>query len=178
MNSKPTKYAFLIGVAYFCCMAVAHFFSIKVPVLFVYYNTPFYAYQDKIISFAVCAYVALFYAAARHRAIARDAIIVLGLTVLGLGAVNRSDALASVLAPGQSSLPYWLQTAAIGLYLITLTVLYAREMLIGPRCSGGFVRRWRSYSDSCCLLIRIIADVRPALRAGHAEPHRTLKFLY
>jgi hypothetical protein len=58
MNSKPTKYAFLIGVAYFCCMAVAHFFSIKVPVLFVYYNTPFHAYQDKIISFAVCAYVA------------------------------------------------------------------------------------------------------------------------
>ena len=99
MNSKPTKYAFLIGVAYFCCMAVAHFFSLKVPVLFVYYNTPFYAYQDKIISFAVCAYVALFYAAAQHRAIARHAIIALGLTVLGLSAVNRSDALASVLAP-------------------------------------------------------------------------------
>jgi hypothetical protein len=61
MNSKPTKYAFLAGVAYFCCMAFAHFFGVKVPVLFVYYDTPFYAYQDKIISFAVCAYIALFY---------------------------------------------------------------------------------------------------------------------
>jgi len=137
MNSKPTKYAFLIGAAYFCCMAVAHFFSIKVPVLFVYYNTPFYAYQDKIISFAVCAYVALFYAAAQHRAIARDAIVVLGLTVLGLSAVNRSDALACVLAPGQSSLPYWLQTAAIGLYLITLTVLYARDGRSAEQRAGG-----------------------------------------
>lgn len=137
MNSKPTKYTFLIGVAYFCCMAVAHFFGIKVPVLFVYYNTPFYAYQDKIISFAVCAYVALFYAAAQHRDIARYAIIVLGLTFLGLGAVNLSDALASVMAPGQSSLPYWLQTAAIGVYLITLTILYARDGRSAEQRGGG-----------------------------------------
>ena len=35
MNSQLTKYAFLAGAAYFCCMATAHFFSIKVPILFV-----------------------------------------------------------------------------------------------------------------------------------------------
>jgi len=126
-NSKPTKYAFLIGATYFCFMAVAHFFSIKVPILFVYYNTPFYAYQDKIISFAVCAYIALFCAAAQHRQVARHAIIVLGLTVLGLSAVNLSDDLASVMALGQSTLPYWLQTAAIGFYLVVLTVMYVRD---------------------------------------------------
>ena len=60
MNSQFTRYAFLAGAAYFMFMAIAHFFGIKVPVLFVYWDTPFYAYQDKIISFAVCAYVALF----------------------------------------------------------------------------------------------------------------------
>jgi hypothetical protein len=127
MNSKPTKYAFLAGVAYFCCMAIAHFFGVKVPVLFVYYDTPFYAYQDKIISFAVCAYIALFYSASQHRSVAPGAIIVLALTVLGLSAVNLSDALASVLLEGQSTVPYWLQTAAIGLYLVVLLVLYARD---------------------------------------------------
>jgi hypothetical protein len=42
MNSQLTKIAFLSGAAYFCCMATAHFFSIKVPILFVYYDTPFY----------------------------------------------------------------------------------------------------------------------------------------
>jgi len=110
MNSKLTKIAFLAGAAFFCCMAVAHFFSVKVPILFVYYDTPFYAYQDKIISFAVCAYVALFYSAAQHRSVALNAIVVLSITVVGLCLVNISSDLHSVLAEGQSTLMYWLQT--------------------------------------------------------------------
>ena len=127
MNSQLTKYAFLAGAAYFCCMAVAHFFSIKVPILFVYYDTPFYAYQDKIISFAVCAYIALFYSASQHRSVALNAIIVLAITVLGLSYVNVSEALASVLQEGQSTVPYWLQTGAIAFYLVVLLVLYYKD---------------------------------------------------
>ena len=113
MNSLLTKIAFLSGAAYFCCMAVAHFFSIKVPILFVYYDTPFYTYQDKIVSFAVCAYIALFYSASQHRAVALNAIVVLTITVAGLCFVNVSNALASVLQEGQSTIPYWLQTGVI-----------------------------------------------------------------
>jgi hypothetical protein len=127
MNSKLTKYGFLAGVAYFCCMAIAHYFGIKVPILFVYYDTPFYAYQDKIISFAVCAYIALFYSASQNRSVAFNAIIVLAVTVLGLISVNLSDALASVLQEGQSTLPYWLQTGAIAFYLAVLLVLYIKD---------------------------------------------------
>ena len=127
MNSPLTKYAFLAGAAYFCCMAVAHYFSIKVPVLFVYYDTPFYAYQDKIIAFAVCAYIALFYSASQHRSVALSAIVVLAVTVLGLSSVNFSDALVSVLQEGQSTAPYWLQTAAIAFYLVVLLALYIKD---------------------------------------------------
>ena len=127
MNSQITKYAFLSGAAYFCCMATAHFFSFKVPVLFVYYDTPFYAYQDKIISFAVFAYIALFYSAAQHRAVALNAIIVLAITVIGLSFINVSSDLASVLQEGQSTIPYWLQTGAIAGYLILLLVLYIKD---------------------------------------------------
>ncbi len=127
MNSQLTKYAFLSGAAYFCCMAIAHYFSIKVPVLFVYYDTPFYAYQDKIISFAVCAYIALFYSASQHRSVALNAIIVLAITVLGLSSVNMSTALASVLQEGQSTTPYWLQTGAISFYLVVLLALYIKD---------------------------------------------------
>ncbi len=127
MNSQFTKYAFLSGAAYFCCMATAHFFSFKIPILFVYYDTPFYAYQDKIISFAVCAYIALFYSASQHRAVALNAIIVLAITVLGLSSVNTSSALASVLQEGQSTLPYWLQTGAIAFYLFILLFLYIKD---------------------------------------------------
>lgn len=127
MNSTLTRYALLAGVAYFVCMAIAHFFGIKVPVLFVYYDTPFYGYQDKIISFAVCAYIGLFYSATKHRDVALTAIIVLALTVLGLVAVNVSDDLAAVLKDGQSTLPYWLQTGALAIYVMALAVLYIKD---------------------------------------------------
>ncbi len=127
MNSTLTKFAFLSGAAYFVCMAIAHFFGIKLPILFVYYDTPFYAYQDKIISFAVLAYVALFYSASKHRDVALTAIIVLTLTVLGLSAINISAALASVLSAGQSTMPYWLQTVAIAVYLVVLVFLYVKD---------------------------------------------------
>ncbi|MEL7449077.1 MAG: hypothetical protein AAFN78_07690 [Pseudomonadota bacterium] len=127
MNSTITKYAFLSGAAYFVFMALAHFFGIKVPVLFIYWDTPFFAYQDKIISFAVCAYVALFYAASKHRDVALSAIVVLALTVAGLSAVNVSSALAEVLEASQSTAPYWLQTGAIAVYLAVLVVLYLRD---------------------------------------------------
>ena len=127
MNSKLTRTAFLTGAVYFVCMALAHFFGLKVPVLFVYYDVPYYAYQDKIISFAVCAYVALFHAASEHRSLALHAIIVLGVTVLGLSAVNLSEALTSVMREGQSTLPYWIQTVAIACYLLLLLVLYIKD---------------------------------------------------
>ncbi len=127
MNSKKTKIAFLAGVVYFTAMATAHFFSIKVPILFVYYDTPFYAYQDKIISFAVCAYVALFHAAAKHRAVAPSAITVLALTFFGLSAVNVSPTLTTLLKEGQTTTPYWLETSLIGVYLIVLIVFYIQD---------------------------------------------------
>jgi hypothetical protein len=107
------RFGLLVLVAYFVCMAIAHFFGIKVPILFVYYDTPFYAYQDKIFSFAVLSYVGLFYAAARDIKVVPIALTVLGITALGLASVNMSDALASVLAEGQSTWPYWAQIGMI-----------------------------------------------------------------
>ena len=118
------KIALLAGVAYFCAMATAHFFGIKLPLLFVYYDTPFHAYQDKIISFAVFAYIALFYTASKTRDAVPAALVTMAVTVAGLVSVNMSDALASVLVEGQSTTPYWIQTGLIAGYGIVLLVLY------------------------------------------------------
>ncbi|MEC7742247.1 MAG: hypothetical protein VYE13_07225 [Pseudomonadota bacterium] len=106
-------------------MAIAHFFGIKVPVLFVYYDTPFYAYQDKIISFAVVAYIALFYSAARVREVVPAALVTLWLTAAGLAHVNLSDALSG-LAGEKSMTAYWAQTAMIAGIATVLTALYLR----------------------------------------------------
>jgi hypothetical protein len=115
-----------IGVAYFCCMSVAHFFGLKYPVLFIYYDVPFHAYQDKIISFAVVSYVCLFVNAARDRAAVPAALTALVVTVLGLSAVNLSGALADVL-DGRSTAPYWLQTAFIAIYCTLMVALHVRS---------------------------------------------------
>lgn len=120
----PLRLALWAGVAYFCCMAVAHFFGLKYPLLFVYYDVPFHAYQDKIISFAVVAYVCLFANAALHRSAVPAALVALGVTVLGLGTVNASEALGSVL-DGRSTLAYWTQTGLIAAYFVLLFGLYA-----------------------------------------------------
>lgn len=127
MNPPVLRYALLAGVAYFCCMAVAHYFGIRLPLLFVYYDTPFHAYQDRIIAFAVLAYAALFYAASRHRVVVPAALFALGVTVLGLASVNLSDALTSVLADGQTTTAYWIQTGLIAAYFLLLLVLYLRR---------------------------------------------------
>ena len=119
----PLRLALWAGAAYFCCMAVAHFFGLKYPILFVYYDVPFYAYQDKIISFAVVAYVCLFVNAALHRGAVPGALVAIGVTALGLCAVNASDALKSVL-DGGSTRAYWLQTGGIAVYFALLLGLY------------------------------------------------------
>lgn len=126
MKTSWLRTALLAGVAYFCCMAAAHFTGLKWPVLFVYYDTPFYAYQDKIISFSVVTYACLFYVAARQREAVPAALVSIWVTVLGLSSVNLSSALASVLQ-GQGTLVYWLQTGALAGYALVLTVLYRLE---------------------------------------------------
>lgn len=117
----------LACVVYFIAMSIAHFFGIKVPILFVYYDTPFYAYQDKIISFAVVSYIGLFYAASRDINTVPIALIVLAATVLGLVSVNLSEALETVLEEGQSTWPYWAQTVMLSAIWCVLAVLYLRR---------------------------------------------------
>jgi hypothetical protein len=126
VNATILKYSLWCGVAYFCCMAVAHFFGLKYPLLFVYYDVPYHAYQDKIISFAVVAYVCLFATAARQRAVVPAALVSLAVTVAGLALVNGSAALASVL-DGRPTTAYWIQTGLIAGYLAWLLVFYLRS---------------------------------------------------
>jgi hypothetical protein len=140
-NTPPSarlRLALWAGVAYFCCMAIAHFFGLKYPLVFVYYDVPFHAYQDKIIAFAVIAYVCLFANAAVHRSGVPAAIVALGVTVLGLSAVNMSDSLRSLL-DGRSTLTYWMQTGLIASYFVLLLGLHTAER--SSRDPTGMTRR-------------------------------------
>ncbi len=116
----------LICVAFFLCMGLAHFFSIKIPVLFVYWDTPFYAYQDKIIAFTLITYMALFFGASRHLVMVPYALIAIWGTVIGLSLVNTSAALAEVLGDGGTGI-YWAIIAMFGGLAVVLTLLWSRD---------------------------------------------------
>ena len=82
MNPPPLKYALLAGAACLYCAAVAHYYSgIKQSLLFIYYDTPFYAYHDKMDSFAVVAYIARSNSAVQPRSLVPAALAVLEVTV-------------------------------------------------------------------------------------------------
>ena len=123
-----------LNIVYFLAMAIAHFFSLKYPILFIYYDTLFYSYQDKIIAFCAVNYAVLFLAAFNNRVVVPYAITALGVTVLGLSAINLSPDLALVLpsivgpeGEGKqgSTIMYWAQTGLIALLTVVLTVLYS-----------------------------------------------------
>jgi hypothetical protein len=59
-----------------------------------------------------------------NRSAVPAALVALGVTVLGLGTVNASEALGSVL-DGRSTLAYWTQTGLIAAYFVLLFGLYA-----------------------------------------------------
>jgi hypothetical protein len=124
--SPPLKSLLLVLVVYFLAMSAAHFFGLKFPLLFVYYDTPYYAYQDRIISFTLVSYALLFHAASRNRSLLPYVLISVWTTVAGLAAINRSGELALVLE-GQGTGAYWLQTALYGGIAAVLTLLYIRE---------------------------------------------------
>ena len=127
MNSSLMRFGLLACVGYFICMSVAHFFGLKMPLLFVYYDTPFYAYQDKIIAFAITAYIGLFLAATKHRSVVPTALTVMGLTVLGLASVNLSDDLALVMTEQNNVMHYWAQTGLLGGMFLILVMIYLRD---------------------------------------------------
>ena len=116
--------ALYANIGYFVAMSAAHWVGFKVPVLFIYYDTPFHPYQDKIISFCAGTYAILNLAAARHRAVVPYVVASLALTTVGLSAINASDDLRKVLPAGASTIAYWLQTGLIGALTGMLAVLH------------------------------------------------------
>lgn len=126
MSQLLLRYSLLFGVVLFCTMAVAHFFGLKYPLLFVYFDTPFYAYQDKIIAFTLVTYACFFHSAARVPVIMPAVLVALTVTVLGLCAINVSPALAEVLQ-GRPTTAYWAQTGVFAGYLFWLFFLYLRS---------------------------------------------------
>ena len=116
-----------LGAAYFFLVAAAHIMALKVPVLFVYFNVPSYAYQDKLIAlFAFGWGVFLCAGGARRERVldtARSALWAGVGGLLGLGVINvvtDFHALAADVHPGI----FWVEWLGLCAYLGWLALLY------------------------------------------------------
>lgn len=121
------KYLLLLGAVYFLGISVAHLLSLKIPGLFVYFNVPSYAYQDKIISFlafgwAVSLFVAFMNPIANKSIIKSFIIAGLG-AIIGLSTINLS-ADFNELTKNINRNIFWAETIILSIYLFVLAIFY------------------------------------------------------
>lgn len=106
----------------------------KLPVLSVYYNVPYYVYQDLHMAVAHLGQAAMFWTAANHLAAVPAAIFTISSTALGLAFINVSEPLADVLQDTRHrhTYWYWAHTATLGAVAIILGALYVSR----PKSKG------------------------------------------
>ena len=117
------------GSLYFFLVSVAHVLGVKIPGLFIYFDVPSYAYQDRIISFLSLGWSILFWVVAydpgRDKRLLNAVLVMGGAGVVGLGLINITtdfEALKDGLQPGL----YWVETAVLAGYLLLLVILTRR----------------------------------------------------
>ena len=133
-NTTLLKYSLLAGALYFFSLSLVHMLALKVPMLFVFYDVPSHAYQDRIISFLAFGWAAFLFTA--YRDPVKNSDLVAAILVAGAGAIASLIYIIATtdfqaLDPQLRATPYWLETAGLFVYLA---------------CVGGFWFRARARS--------------------------------
>ncbi len=104
---------------YFLAIAIVHMFSIKIPLLFVYYDLPSYGYQDRIISFLSFGWSVFLFTASTDPIKNRDAvkaILIAGLaSIFGLNVIN-SITNFQALSPDVRPTVFWIEVLGLSIY--------------------------------------------------------------
>ena len=129
-NLSILRWSFLAGAIYFAGVAAMHLLGLKIPVFFVYFDVPSYAYQDSIIGSLALGWsvflFAAFWAPEKNPHLTKAVLIAGAGTLAGLALTNlRTD--FSALAPGLDPTVYWLEVGGLCLYLAWLVVFYVRS---------------------------------------------------
>jgi len=123
------KILLLSGFVYFFSMAAAHMIGWKVPGLFIYFDIPSNAYQDRIISVLAMGWSLFFLQAglnpARNTHTIRT-LLTAGLLALTGLSINTLSTNFTVLNPLAEVMHIWFQIAALFVYLLLLTVFYKK----------------------------------------------------
>ena len=129
---RVLQWSLLGGAAYFVGVTVAHWVGFKVPGLFIYYDIPSYAYQDRCIGVLCFGWGVFLFAASRHLVLV-PAILVAGFAELvGYSLINLSPELAR-LAPPQGLTGCWLVVLSLAAYISWVGVWFALARRGSPK---------------------------------------------
>jgi len=134
-HTTTLRWLLLAGAVYFLSVSIAHMLEIKVPLLFIYYTVPSYAYQDMIISFLSFGWSIFLFTASydpvRNRQLVK-AILVAGIAAIcGLHVINTTTDFQA-LSPDIRPLVFHLETIGLSVYvgsLILFSYLSRNESL-------------------------------------------------
>jgi hypothetical protein len=129
MVKRWLSWSLRAGSLYFFLVSVAHAAGFKVPGLFIYFDVPSYAYQDRIIAFLSLGWSILFWIVAldpdRDRRMLAGILVMGSAGTFGLVYINLTTNFSSIqagLRPGA----YWIATALLAGYLLLLIFLTLR----------------------------------------------------
>jgi hypothetical protein len=122
-NPRNLRWSLFAGAAYFAAVSAVHMLGLKLPLLFIYFNVPSQAYQDRIIGFLAFGWAVFLFAAADdpegQPMLTRAVLVAGGAAVAGLCVNNAATDFASL---GESINPrvFWMETAVLLAYWLWL----------------------------------------------------------
>ncbi len=127
------RYSLIAGAVYFFCISMVHFFGIKVPGLFIYYDIPSYGYQDRIVSLLAFGWFLFFMLGSIL--VKKGEVKYAGVNVMAgvfalvtLIVINSSPGL-KLLATMESIRNYWIEVTILAVYLSWLLVFYLLALI-------------------------------------------------
>ncbi len=123
------KWSLRAGGLYFLLITAAYLFGLNVSMIFLYFDAPSYAYQDRVIAFLAFGWSLIFFTAAEDLTyrlrLVRTVLIAGGGALAGLIAINIVTNFRD-LGQGITMLHFWLETVGILLYWLWLFLLYRK----------------------------------------------------
>jgi len=128
---KILKWSLLAGALYFFSVSIVHLLGAKVPILYIYFNVPSNAYQDRIISFLAFGWAVFLFTAftdpQKQTALVKAVLVAGAGALLGLAintAVTDFRTLDSSLDPS----PFWMETFGLFIYWSWLLLFHRRSV--------------------------------------------------
>ena len=126
-QNQILKWSLFAGALYFFSVAVVHMLGIKVPMLFIYFNVPSNAYQDRIISFLAFGWAVFLFTAFTNPQ--KQSALVKAVLVAGAGAliglcINNLFTDFQSFSSDINVNVFWLETTGIFIYWLWLVIFY------------------------------------------------------